>query len=182
MQKPEIKEKVENFAIDQEKKVNVLTTPIMEGGIIKIQEIKTVRMYSQLEKRYKIFKRITRILPLNVAKPELKKEASIDVLIRRTGLDSIQIQNVYGWFKSKVTAKIPSDMRNHYLTISDNRIYLHDWNSFLFINTQILSATDERFCTMSKPKRIENAEAIKLINADALILEETSPRNYRIRC
>ena len=108
--------------------------------------------------------------------------ATIDVLIRRTGLDSIQIQNVYGWFKATVIAKIPSDMRNHYLTISDNRIYLHDWNNFLFINTQILSATDERFCTMSKPKRIENTEAIKLINADALILEETSPRNFRIAC
>ena len=54
MPKPEITEKIETFAIDQEEKINVLTTPIMENGTIKIQEIKTVRKYSTLEKRTRL--------------------------------------------------------------------------------------------------------------------------------
>jgi len=176
--------KVRVFDVDKTEKVHETLTPFFENGEHKYRKKKIT--FKKIDRQWKKAKIEESIVSFAEVHKDLKDQVSLEVIIKRTAIDTEQVKNVFGFFLTKCTIK--AIMPNTKLSISDNKVFLHtfDGDSVFCQNVNpLLSSRMYKTEIDQKMQRISTEEAIKKVKAGTMIFEEnpnarTDRDRYRI--
>jgi len=151
--------------LDDGKKTIIHTELATKNNQLVVKKATITKEFSMIKKKWVKTGYDEEFLSLAEGRPELKKEAQIKVILKKEAVNTHTLEPMQAFFLTKVTAKIPENEKDVFLSVSDNQLFLHTMNTRLQ-TTQPLSIIDSKYCTIDKKqKRIEDAEALKLIES-----------------
>lgn len=122
-------------------------------------------------------------LPLSaLGSDEPKKSVKLPILLRKTATDTNSLEILTAYFSQILSVKILSDdiYKYQYLTVCENRVFVHDLDSGTSAPVAISGETkgiEKTF--LGTPKRLTEAEALAMLESGIPIYEKVGTE-YRI--
>jgi hypothetical protein len=115
---------------------------------------------------------------------EPKKAVKVPIIIKKTATDTNSLETLTAFFSQNLEVKVLSDSKYiyQYLTVCENRIFIHNLDSGqtapLALSGNNQEGTSKEF--LGTPKRLTEAEALELIEKGTVLFEKVSEGEYRI--
>jgi hypothetical protein len=118
-----------------------------------------------------------------LADKEPKKAVKLQILLKKSNVNTESLETMTGYFSQTLEAKILSDSiyQYQYLTIDKGRIWIHNLSSGQTTSLS-LTGTQEGVSKefLGTPKRLTNDEALKLMESGSPLFERVSEQEYRL--
>ena len=115
---------------------------------------------------------------------EPKKAVKTPIIIKKTATDTNSLETLTAYFSQTLEVKVLSDSKYiyQYLTVCENRIFIHNLDSGqtapLAVSGGNQEGTEKTF--EGKPKRLTDAEALELMEKGTPLFEKVTEGEYRI--
>lgn len=143
-----------------------------ESGKWVIQKVILTKEFDPILRQWQKVGKETQYLPISKWEPPISKQVEIQIVFKRTAIDTHTLLPLFAFFTQKIRAKANREDPNEYLNVFEGRILLHDLE---LRTTQPLSMRDRRIERVGKPKRIPLEKAQELVKTGNVRVYSESP-------